>query len=1340
MKIHLSAVPVLSFFLLFFQLIDLSSVSAQSFSQNYVRTRIPRIAIPDEITLNSQSTNKDKVNTTIQYFDGLGRPLQTVNVKGSASGLSDLVQPVAYDALGREPLKYLPYTSPLNDGSYKADALQPNAGVRAFYTAPPSRVKGTPYPFAESRLEPSPLNRVLEQGAPGDAWQLSTSTSPNKGHTVNMDYASNDAAGLGLGSGFWARQYGVSMDATGIRTLTDQGNYGPNQLYVSISKGENWKSTDIKAGTTEEYKDKEGRVVLKRNFNVKNGATETLSTYYVYDDFGNLSYVLPPGATPDGPGLPSATTLANFCYQYRYDGRQRLVEKRLPGKGLESMVYNKLDQLVAHQDGNLLGKISWNYTKYDALGRVIATGWWKNGSVQISRVALQEIMDTQTVLWEVPAAIGLGYNNLAWPQGSIDFYVINYYDTYNVFGLPPGTYDYQPYLTNLKSDQTRGLLTVSMNRSVLNSTNRWNVFYYDRDGRVIQAQSNNHVGGMDVVHNQYDFTGQLTKTQRNHTGTPTVSLATLKTYTYDHQGRKIDTRLKIGASVNPSDSPLTEIVRINAGGPGVLFGTEAWTADQYFTGGTAFTNAAAIGNTTNDAVYQKERYGNFTYSIPVPQSGTYTVELNFAELYFQTAGSRVFNVNVENGQFSLQNLDLYRDYGYLNAAVIKAENIQVSDGLLTITFTSVVNLAKISGISVFRQLADAGILLAHNEYNELGQLVDKKLHSINGGQTYLQSMDYRYNSRGWLTSVNNAALSNDGGISNDDTNDQFGMSLAYETAPIPQYNGNIGQMNWKTGRVAGSSPMSYDFRYDPLNRLTEAVSSTAGLKNSNYGEYLSYDPMGNIERLGRYALISGVRQQIDSLQYTYEGNRHRRIDDLSASINKNLGFDDQDSQAVNEYTYDAIGRVKTDPNKKITGYTYSITGTLEKVVFATTPTASQLDYEYDRTGNKLKKTYTSGTSVTITDYVNGIQYTGPAATRTLNFIQTEEGRVMKNGSTYTYEYDLKDHLGNTRVTISPDPADASQTTPKVLQESSYYAFGMEMPGAELNYVSGTKNKYLYNTKELQDEPNFNLYDYGARFYDPAIGRWNEIDPLAEIARRYSLYVYGNDNPIRFTDPDGRMTSDEVMRMYNTQESNKSIQEMTAWSKRMGELGPSSIIDNEGGNTATSSTIDPPGKKSAISNTETANKGEEDGPGKGKKGGGDDTGTRPPDFYSLNITIAIPNQITATIVGWSGNITIDRYGQIFLSPIGVSVGKSAFSGSASLTANWIAQSKKPSATETYNFLSGHGISIGGGYIGGVNWSISPTNSGTKNAFGLGLYTPQVGASYNYTPGSFIFFKK
>ena len=87
----------------------------------------------------------------------------------------------------------------------------------------------------------------------------------------------------------------------------------------------------------------------------------------------------------------------------------------------------------------------------------------------------------------------------------------------------------------------------------------------------------------------------------------------------------------------------------------------------------------------------------------------------------------------------------------------------------------------------------------------------------------------------------------------------------------------------------------------------------------------------------------------------------------------------------------------------------------------------------------------------------------------------------------------------------------------IFEENNYYPFGLKHKG--YNDYTPTSNKYKYNGKELQDELNLNVYDYGARNYDPALGRWMNIDPLAEKMSRYSPYNYCFDNPIRFTDPD-----------------------------------------------------------------------------------------------------------------------------------------------------------------------------------------------------------------------------
>jgi hypothetical protein len=150
----------------------------------------------------------------------------------------------------------------------------------------------------------------------------------------------------------------------------------------------------------------------------------------------------------------------------------------------------------------------------------------------------------------------------------------------------------------------------------------------------------------------------------------------------------------------PNTSPTTH--RVNAGGSSYTDSqSQVWSADLGYNGGSTSSTGAAIEGTVDDPLYRSERWGNFTYRLPVA-NGTYTVTLKFAEIYFTASprqtGRRVFNAAIE-GQPVLTNFDILAEAPPLTA-LDKTFTATVTDGVLDVQFTNVVNNAKLSAIQV----------------------------------------------------------------------------------------------------------------------------------------------------------------------------------------------------------------------------------------------------------------------------------------------------------------------------------------------------------------------------------------------------------------------------------------------------------------------------------------------------------------------------------------------------------------------------------------------------------------------------------------------------------------
>ena len=402
-------------------------------------------------------------------------------------------------------------------------------------------------------------------------------------------------------------------------------------------------------------------------------------------------------------------------------------------------------------------------------------------------------------------------------------------------------------------------------------------------------------------------------------------------------------------------------------------------------------------------------------------------------------------------------------------------------------------------------------LLADNTYDELGKLTSKKVG--NTSATPLQKVDYSYNIRGWLTKINEIGSLQQG----TDPADLFSFQLNYNTvdgnasAANKLYNGNISETFWRTA-TDGGFVRNYGYKYDNLSRLKEANYQKSGQLTNMYNENLSYDKNGNIMNLSRY----GDRDeqylpiQIDNLQYGYATNSNKLMSVVDNS-NNTSGFKDGITTG-DDYVYDANGNMTVDKNKNITSIVYNHLNLPTKIIFPT----GNIVYFYNASGQKVQKVVTENATVTTTDYLGGYQYQNTV----LQFFPTAEGYVkntpVSGTNTYSYVFNYTDHLGNTRLSYAKDAVTGSL---KILEENNYYPFGLKHNSYNVdNFQPGYK--YKYNNKEFQDELGLNTYDYGARFYDPATGRWYSVDAMAEKYSELSPYNYALNNPVIYVDPNG----------------------------------------------------------------------------------------------------------------------------------------------------------------------------------------------------------------------------
>jgi RHS repeat-associated protein len=482
---------------------------------NYVRT-----IVPDEPrqTWTTQPTYHRQITA---YYDGLGRPLQTVAQKAHAEGY-DIIQPYVYDSAGRANYSYQPFAMPegLSYGNFQKNAY---SYMRQFYDIP---YPDEP-PYSKTEYDNSALSKVFKTLAPGRSW-----VGSDRG--ISYSYASNTSPLIP--ALFPLLNPGNGLTALPVYT----GNYPVNSLQIT-------NVTDEDGKISISVKDKSGKQVLSGKVIQPPPMGSPLTpqylamTLYVYDALDRLRYVLPPKAcsaafTDQGGGQYSWNItpgiLEGLCYCYLYDEQGNLVEKKLPGKACEFYVYDKRDRQVYYQDGNLRNKGRIAFTFYDVLDRPIAGG--EKAVQALSRTALAAQVNSTASAQPSDFLYYIQNYNLyhSYPPGNmagVEFHSFNYYDDYSMltgFAYDPGQYNNisitagyicSPGLSTQTRGKVTGLSTLVADPDVP-GTATWisKAIYYDDKGRVLQTQSRNHKGGLELSSNIYYFQGMLWKNIYRH--------------------------------------------------------------------------------------------------------------------------------------------------------------------------------------------------------------------------------------------------------------------------------------------------------------------------------------------------------------------------------------------------------------------------------------------------------------------------------------------------------------------------------------------------------------------------------------------------------------------------------------------------------------------------------------------------------------------------------------------------------------------------------------------------------------------------------------------------------
>jgi RHS repeat-associated protein len=1178
------------------------SIGAINTDLNYIRTRmLSKSGVTDTVTADGLTSPYDVLQAT-QYYDGMGRTVQTV-AKQATPLQKDLVITEAYDNFGRESIGYLPYGASTNDGNFKPTALADQASFDSV------QFPNEQYYYGQTTYEASFLNRPLQTDAPGISW-IGSDRGVSSLYLINTQ---SDSVQL------W------SISSQQLALPVNNGAYPAGQLFKMVTTDENGNQSVV-------YKDKLGKTILAKiqaSASPSSGHAGWLCTYYVYDTLQSLRFIMQPQAVAliNGSWLVSQGIANELCFRYEYDGRRRPAIKKTPGAGQQWLVFDARGRLAMVQDSALRALQKWMFTKYDLANRPDSVGFITD-PVHSGSLAYHDSLAYYSINYPV---VGAFTNELL---------VQSFYDDYSwvsTYGAPVASSMATNYTSNSNYfitsynvsptyavaitpfAVTRGMQTGLMKKVIGTSSQYlYTVNFYDDRGRTIQTQSVNYTGAIDTATVQYNFSGAVLRTLVNHqkNSHTAQSHTVLTKMDYDQSFRLRHIWKNIDGAASDQ---LIDSLQYNELGQ---------------------LRAKYLGNSLDSLIYDYNIRGWLTGINKKYVAGTannyFGMELGYDKTSSAAPGNSYilpeYNGNAEGAVWKSAGSGINRkyDYAYDNAGRLKSaaflqnttdsswDNSQIDFTVGNLTYDAngnILTMEQKGYLAGGSQLIDQLKYSYQSNSNKLSQVYD----TANNPTTLLGDFhwtgakpdtDYYYDGNGNLLQDKNRGIS----------------TITYNYLNLPQLVHMNGKGNITYTYDAGGTKLSKvitdsvtrhsvtilyigAFVYQQTDTINSADSGADTLQYIIHEEgrarwafhkyttgstayKLEYDFFEK-DHLGNTRMV--LTQEKDTTNYlasmeaanrTTESQVFGNIASTCAAwtsmpnyqnIPNNLRFGvTSPNDSVSKVDSTGAGGQKTGPSlllKVMSGDTINMAVQCYYNSNTITTTNSSFNDVLNSLAAGLVSTATGNAEGTLSSFTSS---TGPVYSALNSFLPTRDStpssgypkaylnwiflddqfnyvssssgavaaastnnsagqlncvapgaplNITKNGYLYiwvsneTQGWDV--FFDNLCVQYKQGP---------LLEENHYYPFGLTMAGISDKAVKTqyAENKYRYNggselqNREFGDGTGLELYESGFRSYDQQIGRFFQMDPMAEQQHSVSTYEYAADDPTLLNDPVGLM--------------------------------------------------------------------------------------------------------------------------------------------------------------------------------------------------------------------------